>query len=104
MPSSRLKVALADVLKQSGYIQDFSVEGESKKTLTLKLKYQGKTPVIEGIKRISAPSCRRYVQHDEIPHIMGGLGTAVLSTSRGLMTGQKARKEKVGGELLCTIW
>src|SRR5450756_1092375 len=101
MPSSRLKAALADVFKQAGYIQDFSVEGEVRKTLTIQLKYQGKTPVIEGIKRISTPACRRYVPSDEIPHILGGLGTAVLSTSHGLMTGQRARKEKVGGELLC---
>jgi small subunit ribosomal protein S8 len=104
MPSSRLKAALADVLKGAGYIADYQVSGETKKVLTLTLKYQGRKAVIEGLRRISLPSCRRYVAHSHIPPVMGGLGVAVLSTSRGLMTGQRARREKVGGELLCYVW
>lgn len=104
MPASRLKVALAETLKQAGYIADCAVGGEPRKTLTVTLKYQGKTPVIEGLRRVSLPSCRRYVAHDRIPPVMGGLGVAILSTSRGVMTGQRARQEKLGGELLCYVW
>ncbi|MFA4944724.1 MAG: 30S ribosomal protein S8 [Lentisphaeria bacterium] len=104
MPSSREKTALADVLRQCGYINGFKVEGEIQKTLTLDLKYDGKTPVIEGLKRVSAPSCRIYVSCDDIPRVMGGMGIAVLSTSRGIMSDRKARQQRLGGELLCYVW
>ncbi len=104
MPSSKMKAAIAEVLKQEGYILDFTVAGEVKKTLALTLKYEGKVSVIEGIKRVSTPSCRMYVSCDEIPHVQGGMGVSILSTSRGIMSSTKARKEKLGGELLCTVW
>lgn len=108
MPSSKMRAALAETLREAGYIEDYVVEdiGNNKKNLTITLKYKGKhaEPVIEGIKRISKPSCRVYVGCDEIPHVLGGLGIAVLSTSEGLMSDRAARKRKVGGELLCYVW
>ena len=104
VPSSRMKAAIADVLKQAGYILDFTVAGEVKKTLSITLKYEGKVPVIEGLKRVSTPSCRVYVSSDEIPHVQGGMGISILSTSRGVISSEKARKDKIGGEILCTVW
>lgn len=108
MPSSKMKSALAETLQDAGYISSYRVEdlGNNKKSLTITLKYKGKqqTPVIEGLRRISKPSCRVYVGSQEIPHVLGGLGIAVLSTSQGLKTDRVARKDKVGGELLCYVW
>jgi small subunit ribosomal protein S8 len=104
MPHSKLKESIAGILKREGYIQDFSVEGQLPKTLKLKLKYQGKKSVIEGLRRISSPGLRRYVGATEIPRVRGGLGVAVVSTSEGLMTDNQARKKNLGGELLCYIW
>ncbi len=106
MPSSRLKVAIADVLKKNGYINDFAVEGELKKTLTISLRYTGKrkAPVIEGLRSISKPSCRVYVSTADIPRVLGGLGIVILSTSKGVMHGRAARQENVGGEVLCYVW
>ena len=98
------KMSIAGILKREGYIQDFSVEGQLPKELKLKLKYQGKKSVIEGLRRISTPGLRRYVGSTDIPRVRGGLGVAVLSTSEGLMTGNQARKKNLGGELLCYIW
>ncbi len=108
MFSSKMKAALAETLKDAGYIESYSVEdiGGNKKNLTVVLKYKGKhnTPVIEGLRRISKPSCRVYVGCEDIPHVLGGLGVAILSTSNGLMTDRNARKRRVGGELLCYVW
>jgi len=108
MPFSKLKQAIAETLQAAGYIENCSVTEleRNKKELKVVLKYKGKakTPVIEGIERVSKPSCRIYVGSEEIPHVLGGLGIAVLSTSRGIMTDRTARKEKVGGELLCYVW
>jgi len=108
MPSSKMKVALAETLKDAGYIADYAVEndGPAKKNLTLTLKYKGKNsePAIEGIRRVSKPSCRVYVNHTEIPRVLGGLGVAILTTSKGLVTDREARKTNVGGELLCYVW
>lgn len=104
IPGSKVKTALAEVLMQSGFIKDFRVEGELKKTLVVGIKYQGRTPVIEGLKRISLPSCRMYVNNREIPRVMGGLGVAILSTSKGLMTDRAAREQHLGGEVLCYVW
>lgn len=108
MPSSRIKTAIADVLKEQGYVQDYRLEeeGTPRKSLTVELKYTGKrrVPVIEGVQRVSTPSCRVHVGSDEIPRVLGGLGVAVLSTSRGLMTGRAARQQNLGGEVLCYIW
>lgn len=104
LPHSKLKESIAGILKREGYIQDFAVEGQLPRTLKLKLKYQGKKSVIEGLKRVSTPGLRRYVGSTDIPRVRGGLGVAVLSTSEGLMTGNQARKKNLGGELLCYVW
>ncbi|HZR18400.1 MAG TPA: 30S ribosomal protein S8 [Verrucomicrobiae bacterium] len=104
VPHSKLKESIAGILKREGYIQDFSVEGQLPKTLKLRLKYQGKKSVIEGLRRISTPGLRRYVGSTDIPRVRGGLGVAVVSTSEGLMTGNQARKKNLGGELLCYVW
>ncbi len=108
MPSARIKVAIAEVLKEQGYIQAYrlSDDGTPRKALTVELKYKGKRniPVIEGVERVSRPACRVHVGSDEIPRVLGGLGIAVLSTSRGVMTGRAARKQNLGGEVLCYVW
>ena len=104
LPHSKLKESIAGILKREGYIADFGVEGKVAKTLKLKLKYQGKKSVIEGLRRISSPGLRRYVGSTEIPRVRGGLGVAVVSTSEGLMTDNQARKKNLGGELLCYVW
>jgi small subunit ribosomal protein S8 len=104
LPHSRMKESIAGILKREGYIADFSVQGKVPKTIQMKLKYQGKKSVIEGLRRISTPGLRRYVGATEIPRVRGGLGVAVVSTSEGVMTGVQARKKNLGGELLCYIW
>jgi small subunit ribosomal protein S8 len=104
MPHSRMKESIAGILKREGYITDFSVQGKVPKTIQMKLKYQGKKSVIEGLRRISTPGLRRYVGATEIPRVRGGLGVAVVSTSEGVMTGVQARKKNIGGELICYIW
>lgn len=104
VPHSRIKESIAGILKREGYINDFAVEGQARKTLKLRLKYQGKKSVIEGLDRVSTPGLRRYVGATEIPRVRGGLGVTVLSTSEGVMTGNQARKKNLGGELLCYVW
>jgi small subunit ribosomal protein S8 len=104
VPHSRLKESLARILKQEGYVADVAVDGSPRKTIKLRLKYEGKKCVIEGLKRISKPGLRNYVGATEIPRVRGGLGVAVVSTSEGLMTGLEARKKNIGGELLCYVW
>jgi small subunit ribosomal protein S8 len=111
MPSSKLKTAVADILKEEGYIEDFEVaEGEkpSHKVLRVRLKYVGKRktrrPVISGLERISRPGRRIYAKKSEIPWVLSGLGVAILSTPKGVMTGQRARQVGVGGEVLCKVW
>lgn len=105
MPHSKIKESIANILKKEGYVADVAVDGKAaKKTIKLKLKYEGKKCVIEGLKRISSPGLRRYVGSTEIPRVRGGLGVAVVSTSEGLMTGTQAKKKNIGGELLCYIW
>ncbi len=104
VPHSKMKESLAGILKREGYITDFGVEGQIPKVIKLKLKYQGKKSVIEGLRRISTPGLRRYVGATDIPRVRGGLGVAVLSTSEGVMTGTQARKKNIGGELLCYVW
>lgn len=104
LPHSKMKQAIAAILKKEGYIVDFSVEGKTLKTLKLKLKYEGRRGVITGIRRVSSPGLRRYVGSTEIPRVRGGLGTAILSTSQGVMSGADARKQNLGGELLCYVW
>jgi small subunit ribosomal protein S8 len=104
MPHSKIKESIASILKKEGYINDFAVEGKIPKTIKVKLKYQGKKSIIEGLRRVSTPGLRRYVGATDIPRVRGGMGVAVLSTSEGLMTGVQARKKNLGGELLCYVW
>jgi small subunit ribosomal protein S8 len=104
LPHSRLKESIAGILKREGYIAEVGVEGQTIKTLKLKLKYQGKKGVIEGLRRISSPGLRNYVRATQIPRVRAGLGTAIISTSQGVMSGTQARKNNLGGELLCYVW
>ena len=104
LPHSKIKESIVGILKQEGYITDFAVEGKVPRTIKVKLKYQGKKSIIEGLRRISTPGLRRYVGATEIPRVRGGLGVAVLSTSEGLMTDVQARRKKIGGELICYVW
>ena len=105
MPSSKIKSEIAEVLKKEGYIADCRVEGDGpKKTLLISLKYFQEKPVIEGIQRVSKPSCRIYCGVKDIPKVRNGLGTVVVSTPQGLMSDREARKQNVGGEILCYVW
>ncbi|MBM3821369.1 MAG: 30S ribosomal protein S8 [Verrucomicrobia bacterium] len=104
MGHSRLKESVAKILKQEGYIADWAVDGAKIKQLRVKLKFEGRRSVIAGMKRVSSPGLRRYVGAGEIPRVLGGMGTAILSTPKGVMTGGQARKQNVGGEVLCFIW
>lgn len=104
MPSSKLKVAIANILKQEGYITDFKVgEQDKKSTLTIELKYFEGKPVIESLKRVSRPSLRSYKSVDKLPKVMGGLGVAIVSTAKGVMTDKTAREHGIGGEVLCFV-
>jgi small subunit ribosomal protein S8 len=104
MPHSQIKESLANILKTEGYVAEVATEGKLPKKLKLKLKYEGKRSVIEGLRRMSKPGLRRYVGAAEIPRVRGGLGVAILSTSEGVMTGTQAHKKNLGGELICYIW
>ena len=108
MPSSKLKEALAKVLKSEGYITEFTAadnESGVGRTLTIAMKYSPERErVISGIKRVSKPGLRVYTSSDQIPRVLGGLGVAVLSTNKGLITDREARKGRVGGEVLCYVW
>lgn len=104
MPSSKIKVAIAGVLQSEGYIESFNVRGDGgKPELELVLKYYSGRPVIERIERVSRPGLRVYRGTQELPRVMNGLGVAIVSTPRGVMTDRKARAEKVGGEVLCIV-
>ena len=106
MPHSKLKSEVARILKREGYIKDFSVEGPgTAKTLRVFLKYQGdRQPIIRGMRRVSKPGLRRYVTCAKIPRVLGGMGIAILSTPAGIVVDREARKLKVGGEVLCSVW
>jgi small subunit ribosomal protein S8 len=105
VPHSKLKEELARVLKQEGYIADFQTQQQGvHKTLQLHLKVHGKQRAITGLRRVSKPGVRRYVKAADVPRVLGNMGVAVLSTSRGIMTGRDAKKANVGGELLCYVW
>ncbi len=104
MPSSKLKLAIAQVLKDEGYVDGFARrENEGKPELEISLKYYAGEPVIEKIERVSRPGLRIYKGHDDLPKVMNGLGVAIVSTSRGVMTDRKARATGVGGEILCIV-
>jgi small subunit ribosomal protein S8 len=104
LPHSKVKESIAHILKKEGYVTDVNVDGTAKKTIKLKLKYQGRKGVIEGLRRVSTPGLRRYTGSTEIPRVRGGLGVAIVSTSEGVMSGNDARKKNIGGELLCYVW
>jgi small subunit ribosomal protein S8 len=104
MPCSKVKVSIAQVLKDEGYIEDFAVRDEgAKKELRIGLKYYAGRPVIERIERVSKPGLRVYKGRDSLPKVMNGLGVAIVSTSKGVMTDRKARADGVGGEVLCIV-
>ena len=103
MPSSKLKVAIAKVLVEEGYVETFTVAGDVKPVLTIELKYYAGRPVIERLDRVSKPGLRDYRGAGDIPNVMNGLGVAIVSTSKGVMTDRKARANGVGGELLCIV-
>ncbi len=106
MPTSRLKEQIARILKEEGYIRDFSiVKGESFDTLVVELKYgKARERVITGIKRVSKPGRRVYARKDRLPRVLGGMGTAILSTSKGVITSRTAEIEGIGGEVICFVW
>ncbi len=104
IPHSAFKESVARVLNQEGYISAVDVEGEGKKSLKISLRYQGKKSVITGLRQVSSPGLRRYVNAREIPRVLGGMGVAVLSTPKGVMTDVQARKSNLGGEVVCFVW
>jgi small subunit ribosomal protein S8 len=104
MPCSKIKVAICSVLKEEGYIEEFSVDQGLKQTLNVALRYHDGRPVIEEIKRVSRPGLRVYKACNEMPDVRGGLGVAIVSTSSGVMTSRTARARGVGGEVLCTVF
>ncbi len=101
---SKIKESVARVLQEEGYLAECSVQGDTVKKLKIKLKYRGRKGVIEHLARASKPGLRRYVAAREIPRVLGGMGTAILTTSQGVMTGENARKKNIGGELVCFVW
>jgi small subunit ribosomal protein S8 len=107
MPSSKVRVEIARILKEEGYIADFKVSEKpgGKRLLALTLRYGPEgDPVLSGLERVSRPGCRVYAPKDGIPSVLGGIGMAVVSTSKGIMTGDEARRRKLGGEVLCKVW
>ena len=105
MPSSKMKVEIAKILKEEGFIVDYKVKGTTKKELSISLKYASDgTRVISGLKRISKPGLRVYAEADKLPRVLKGLGIAIISTPKGLLTDAEARKANVGGEVLCYVW
>ena len=106
LPSSRVKREIARILTDEGFIESYDLATEGiQEMLSLRLKYvEGRTPVVTGLKRISKPGLRVYARKTEIPRVLGGLGLAILSTSHGIMTGSDARKQNLGGEVLCYVW
>lgn len=104
MPHSKTKVEIARILKEEGFINDYIIEESEKKVLTLILKYAGTQRVITGLKRISKPGLRVYAGKEELPRVLNGLGIAIISTPKGIMTDKQARKEGLGGEVLAFVW
>ena len=107
MPNSRLKEEIARILKEEGYVRDYRVEQDARpyKVLVIELKYgRGRERVLTGLKRISKPGRRIYAGKDALPRVLGGMGTAILSTSRGVITSRTAEREGVGGEVICFVW
>jgi len=106
IPTSRMKLSIASIIKEEGFINDYEVlRGKTHRVIKIYLKYDDKNqPILSGLERISKPGLRVQVQRKEIPRVYGGLGIAILSTSKGVMTGQQAWRQRIGGELLCYVW
>jgi small subunit ribosomal protein S8 len=104
MSHSKMKEAIARILKAEGYLADVAIESAPRKSLKITLKYAGKKGAIEGLRRISKPGLRRYIGAADVPTVLGGLGICIVSTSQGVMTGAEAKKNNLGGELLCFVW
>lgn len=105
IPFSKLKVRIAEILKQEGYISDLSVNNEFPASLRVQLKYgEGRAPAIVGMRRTSRPGRRIYVRNKRIPHVLNGMGISIISTSHGVVTDRDARKQSLGGEILCEVW
>ena len=105
VPASKIKLDILRVLKEEGYISDFvKIEDEKQGMISITLKYVEKTPVIKGLKRISKPGLKVYAKRNELPRVLNGLGVAIVSTSRGVMSDRSARKENLGGEILAFVW
>ena len=105
IPASKMKIGLTEILKKSGFIYDFKIEEDSKQNkITILLKYNNGAPAINGLKKISRPGLRTYKKSTELPRVLNGLGTAVISTSKGLLTDKEARQQAAGGEVICYIW
>jgi small subunit ribosomal protein S8 len=105
IPASKMKIGLAEIMKKSGYIYDYKVDEDNKQNIiTILLKYSNGIPAIHSLNRISKPGLRVYASSDQVPRVLNGLGTAVISTSKGLLTDKEARKQTTGGEVICFIW
>ena len=104
IPHSKMKESVAKILKQEGYLTDVAVDGEKLKSIKIGLRYDAGKSVIIGLRQISTPGLRRYVRSSEIPRVLGGMGISIVSTSKGVMSGQDARKQNLGGELVCYAW
>jgi small subunit ribosomal protein S8 len=105
VPYSRMKEEIAKILKQEGYIAGFEVDTEAKPAqIKVTMRFVNRVPALSGLKRVSRPGLRKYVGSTDIPRVLGGMGVSILSTSRGVITGRQARKEKVGGELVAIVW
>jgi len=105
VPSSQIKLSIARILKEEGFIEDYeTLEGKPQQMIKLQLKYADKLPALLGLEKVSKPGLRVYVERREIPRVYGGLGIAILSTSQGIMTGQEAWRRHLGGEVLCYVW
>jgi small subunit ribosomal protein S8 len=105
IPHSKLKTKIAEILKQEGYINDFTVQTERPAVLRVQLKYgEGRQPAIIGLRRTSRPGRRVYVRHKDIPSVLNGMGISIISTSSGIVTDRDARKRSIGGEILCEVW
>jgi small subunit ribosomal protein S8 len=105
IPHSKLKTRIAEILKQEGYISDYSVQAERPAQLRVQLKYgEGRQPAIIGLRRTSRPGRRVYVRHKQIPSVLNGMGISIISTSHGVVTDRDARKQSLGGEILCEVW
>ncbi|MBI1931335.1 MAG: 30S ribosomal protein S8 [Ignavibacteriales bacterium] len=105
IPSSKMKVRMSEILKETNFIKDFNVVEDNKQnSIRILLKYSGGQPAITGLKKISTPGLRIYCEKDDIPRVLNGLGLAIISTSKGLLSDKQAKKESVGGEIICHIW